>query len=193
MSFSNRAQVITFVITLGTIALIETSIGVWALVRHEQIDALPLMRHEILNRAKAEDKPVWDRMQSTLQCCGIDGPADYRGIDAIPWACCNTNLMSVNNTVGACPHIYKRGCQHVVLTRTKTILLRLFLIALCSVLLLISFIALTTCYARIYKDRADRRAHSEMERMSAQDARDPETKDSLLARQSSYPNKPNDS
>lgn len=192
MNFSNRGQIVIFVVTLATVALIETGIGIWALVRHEQIDALVPVPHSALKRAIAEDKPVWDHMQSTLQCCGVDGPTDYRnfeemrGVLATPWSCCNTNMMTINRTDGGCTHIYKRGCQHVVVNRTKTILLRIFLVALCSVLLQISFIACTTCYARIYKDRAERRAHSEMERrVSAQDARDPETKDTLLAHQPS--------
>ncbi|KAH0951559.1 hypothetical protein HN011_005407 [Eciton burchellii] len=194
MNFSNRGQVIIFTVTLATIVLIETGVGIWALVRHEQIDGLSSMRHEIINRALAEEKSVWDHMQSTLQCCGIDGPSDYRGqgIDAIPWSCCNANLMTDNRTEGSCTHIYKRGCQHVVANRTKTILLRVFLLALCSVLLQISFIACTTCYARIYKDRMDKRAQLEMRRVSIQDIRDLETKNNLLARRLSS-HKANDS
>lgn len=83
-------------------------------------------------------------MKLQLQCCGVDGPTDYRnfeemrGVLATPWSCCNTNMMTINRTDGGCTHIYKRGCQHVVVNRTKTILLRIFLVALCSVLLQVS-------------------------------------------------------
>jgi len=57
-------------------------------------------------------------------------------MDAIPWSCCNTtNQENENSTGGVCTTLNKRGCQHVVLSRTKSILLHIFLLALCSVLL----------------------------------------------------------
>ncbi|EFN60284.1 Tetraspanin-3 [Camponotus floridanus] len=135
LNFSNRGQVIIFAVTLTTITLIETSVGIWALVRHEQVDALPSTQHdEIFALAITDEKSTWNHMQSTLQCCGIDGPSDYRGTDAIPWSCCNTTNLA-NDTEGICTTLYKRGCQLVVLNRTKSILLHVFLLALCSVLL----------------------------------------------------------
>ncbi|XP_020291324.1 leukocyte surface antigen CD53-like [Pseudomyrmex gracilis] len=155
LNFYNRMQVITFAVALGTIALIETCVGIWALVRHEQIDTLlPEQHDEIFALAISDEKTTWDHMQSTLQCCGIDGPNDYRNVQAIPWSCCNKSLDLVDNNIdGTCGNIYKRGCQHVVLNRTRSILLHIFLLALCSVLLQISFMACMTCYARIYKDK----------------------------------------
>ncbi|XP_012054782.1 PREDICTED: uncharacterized protein LOC105617841 [Atta cephalotes] len=114
-----------------------------------------------------------------LQCCGIDGPSDYRSVESIPWSCCNTTNQE-NNTGGACTTINKRGCQHVVLNRTRSILLHVFLLALCSVLLQISFIACTTCYIRIYKDRMERRASEMAMRTSLQDTRETDTKNNLL-------------
>lgn len=78
-------------------------------------------------------------MKLQLHCCGIDAAADYRGQNSIPWSCCNTtNLANDNSTEGACTNIYKRGCQHVVINRTRSILLHIFLLALCSVLLQVS-------------------------------------------------------
>ncbi|KAL6429208.1 hypothetical protein ACFW04_008141 [Cataglyphis niger] len=186
LNFSNRGQVIIFALALSIIALIETSIGIWALVRHEQVETLPSAQYdEIFARAITDEKSTWDHMQSTLHCCGIDGPSDYRGTDAIPWSCCNTtSLENDNGTEGVCTTIYKRGCQHVVLNRTRSILLHVFLLTLCSVLLQVSFIACTTCYARIYKDKMDRRRASEIaKRLSLQE---PDTKDVLLTNRSKY-------
>lgn len=186
LDFSNKGQVIIFAVALAIMVLIETSVGIWTLVRHEQIDTLSSTRHEeVFALAIADEKSIWDHMQSTLQCCGIDGPSDYRGVDAIPWSCCNTTNQE-NNTGGACTAINKRGCQHVVLSRTRSILLHVFLLALCSVLLQISFIACTTCYVRIYKDRMERRTSQIVARTSLQDAREADTKNSLLTRQSKY-------
>ncbi|XP_011171450.1 23 kDa integral membrane protein isoform X1 [Solenopsis invicta] len=188
LDFSNKGQVIIFAVVLAIIVLVETSVGIWTLVRHEQIDTLSPMRHEeIFSLAVTDDKSVWEHMQSALRCCGIDGPSDYRGVNAIPWSCCNrTNHENDNNTEGACAAIYKRGCQHVVLNRTRSILLHVFLLALCSVLLQISFIACTTCYVRIYKDRMERRTSEIATRMSLQDIKEVDTKNRLLMRQAKY-------
>ncbi|XP_011687528.1 PREDICTED: leukocyte surface antigen CD53-like isoform X1 [Wasmannia auropunctata] len=138
LDFSNKGQVIVLAIALAIIVLIETSVGIWTLVRHEQIDTLSAARHqEIFALAITDDKPIWDHMQSALRCCGIDGSSDYRGKGEIPWSCCNTTNQETDNdsTAGACTVMYKRGCQHVVLSRTRSILLHVFLLALCSVLL----------------------------------------------------------
>ncbi|XP_029155455.1 leukocyte surface antigen CD53-like [Nylanderia fulva] len=187
LNFSNRSQVIIFAIVLSIIALVEIVVGIWALVRHEQVEILPSSRHdEIFALAITDEKSTWDHMQSTLQCCGIDGPSDYRGTEAIPWSCCNTTNLANDNSIegGVCTTIYKRGCQHVVLNRTKSILLHIFLLALCSMLLQVSFIACATCYVRIYKDKMDRRRASEVPRnMSPQ-----ENKDVLLTHRSSLVN-----
>ncbi|KYN41611.1 hypothetical protein ALC56_03971 [Trachymyrmex septentrionalis] len=135
LDFSNKGQVIIFAIAMAIIVLIETGVGIWALVRHEQIDTLSSTRHEeIFALAVTDEKSIWDHMQSMLQCCGIDGPSDYRSVKSIPWSCCNT-MNQKNNTGDVCTTINKRGCQHVVLNRTRSILIHVFLLALCSVLL----------------------------------------------------------
>ncbi|KYM75628.1 Tetraspanin-7 [Atta colombica] len=180
LDFSNKGQVIIFAIAMAIIVLIQTGVGIWALVRHEQIDILSSTQYEeIFALAVTDEKSIWDHMQSTLQCCGIDGPSDYRSVESIPWSCCNTTNQE-NNTGDACTTINKRGCQHVVLNRTRSILLHVFLLALCSVLLQISFIACTTCYVRIYKDRMERRASEMAVRTSLQDTRETDTKNNLL-------------
>lgn len=62
-----------FAVALGTIALIQTCVGIWALVRHEQIDTLSPERHnEIFALAVKEDKATWDRMQSAVNKLDID-------------------------------------------------------------------------------------------------------------------------
>lgn len=183
LNFSNKSQVIIFVIVLAIIVLIEIVVGIWALVQHEQVDILPSSRHDkIFALAITDEKSTWDHMQSTLQCCGIDGPSDYRGTDAIPWSCCNTtNLANDNGAQGVCTTIYKRGCQHVVLNRTKSILVHIFLLALCSLLFLVFFIACATCYVRIYIDKIDRRRTSEVAKnLSLQE----DNKDVLLTHRS---------
>lgn len=57
-----------FAVALGTIALVETCVGIWALVRHEQIDTLlPEQHDEIFALAVSDEKAIWDHMQSTVK------------------------------------------------------------------------------------------------------------------------------
>lgn len=70
-----------------------------------------------------------------LRCCGINGPTDYRNQDAVPWSCCNiSSLTNPSDDKGVCTSMYAHGCQHAVINHTRSILLYIFLLALCSVL-----------------------------------------------------------
>ncbi|XP_032671543.1 tetraspanin-3-like isoform X2 [Odontomachus brunneus] len=190
LNFSNRGQVITFAVALTIITVTEIGVGIWALVRHEQVDALPTARlEENFALATTDQKSTWDHMQAKLHCCGLDGPADYRGQDSIPWSCCNTTLVNDNITEAACTNIYKRGCQHVVINHIRSILLHVFLLALCSVLLQISFILCICCYTKIYKKKMEKRSQSEV----GKHVSEPDTKDNLLARRSKHLNNADDS
>ena len=159
LDFSNTGQVIIFSVVLIIVTVVNTSAGIWALVRHEQVDLLPIAHLEqAFSLAVSDEKPLWDRMHSKLHCCGINGPADYRGQDAIPWSCCDTSSISnSSDSKGACTTMYARGCQHVVISRNRSILLHIFLLALCTVLLQIGFIMCMSCYARSSRERMERR------------------------------------
>ncbi|KAG7208532.1 hypothetical protein KM043_014750 [Ampulex compressa] len=159
LNFTNRSQVVIFAVCLAIISAVQTGAGVWALVRHEQVDALPVAHLEkVFALAVTDDKHVWDHMQSRLHCCGVSGPASYRKEDAIPWSCCDTSsLANSNDTKGVCTSIYARGCHHVVINRTRSVLLHVFLLALCSVLLQVCFILCTTCYTKACKERLKKR------------------------------------
>lgn len=159
LDFTSRGQVIIFSIALLIVTAVNTSAGIWALVKHEQVDILPRTHLEqVFDLGASDDKLLWDRMHSKLRCCGINGPEDYRSQDAIPWSCCETasSLENSSDSKGACM-IHARGCYHVVINRTKSILLHIFLLALCTVLLQVCFIVCMTCYARACKDRVKRR------------------------------------
>jgi len=57
-----------FAIALAIIVLIETGVGIWTLVRHEQIDTLSSAQHEkIFALAVTDKKSIWDHMQSTVK------------------------------------------------------------------------------------------------------------------------------
>ncbi|XP_012062120.1 PREDICTED: uncharacterized protein LOC105625398, partial [Atta cephalotes] len=66
LDFSNKGQVIIFAIAMAIIVLIQTGVGIWALVRHEQINILSSTQYEeIFALAVTDEKSIWDHMQST--------------------------------------------------------------------------------------------------------------------------------
>ncbi|KAI4504558.1 hypothetical protein M0802_000108 [Mischocyttarus mexicanus] len=135
LEFTQKTQVILFVISLAIIGLFEITAGIWALVRHEQIDFLPVARLETIFVAK-DNKQLWEHVQTKFHCCGMDGPADYRGQNSVPWSCCDTSLsLKSNNDKSTCSSIYARGCHHVMISRARSILLHVFLLGLGGLLL----------------------------------------------------------
>lgn len=54
-----------------------------------------------------------------MQCCGVDGPLDYRRL-SLPWSCCSRPEHAYES---ACDTHYKRGCLAVVSEQIKYTLL----------------------------------------------------------------------
>lgn len=54
-----------------------------------------------------------------LQCCGVDGPLDYRRL-SLPWSCCSRPEHAYES---ACDTHYKRGCLAVLTEQIKIRLL----------------------------------------------------------------------
>ncbi|CAK9798104.1 Tspan3 [Anthophora plagiata] len=189
LDFTYKGQVVIFSVALIIITILNTSAGIWALVRHEQVDLLPIAHLErIFEFAISTDKPLWDRMHSKLRCCGINGPADYRNQDAVPWSCCNTMLFAdSSDDKGVCTTMYAHGCQHIVINRTKSILLHIFLLALCTVLLQVCFITCMACYVRACRERMERRKELIIAAQSlARASKDLGVNDILLNQQTKY-------
>ncbi|KAJ6642401.1 23 kDa integral membrane protein, partial [Pseudolycoriella hygida] len=70
---------------------------------------------------KYEFSHSWNRIQEQYQCCGVDGPTDYRrGASALPWSCCG---KSEDPFVTDCSQIYQRGCLGVLTHTIKKLLL----------------------------------------------------------------------
>lgn len=192
LEFTHKGQVIIFATSLAVISLLETSAGVWSLVRHEQIDSLPAARLDKILAASTteENKPMWEHIQTKFHCCGVDGPSDYRGQNSVPWSCCDTSgSLQSNNDKATCTTIYARGCHHVMVNRTRSILLHIFLLGLCSVLMKICLIIAATCYVKAISDRIESRIQETLaRRTSTVQVPNHQTENSakLLNRQSSY-------
>lgn len=189
LDFTNTGQVIIFSIALTIITISNTSAGIWTLVRHEQVDLLPAADiQQIFQNATTDNKSAWDHVQSKLHCCGINGPTDYHLHDAIPWSCCDTtSITNPSNNKGVCTTMYARGCQHIVLKHTRSILLHIFLLALCTVLLQVCFVICMCCYVKACRQRIERRKElMNISQLSARASKDLGTNDNLLSHQLKY-------
>ncbi|KAF7393053.1 23 kDa integral membrane protein-like [Vespula maculifrons] len=184
--FTQKGQAILFVTSLVIISLFEMSAGIWALVRHEQIDFLPTAHLKTIFMDK-ENQPLWEHIQAKFLCCGMDGPIDYRGKNSVPWSCCDiSSSLNPNNDKFTCTSMYGRGCHHVMINRTKSILLHVFLLSLGKLLLEIFLIICTTCYMKAFVDRIERRRQDALtRRISSQVVYHPDNNKKLLDQQSS--------
>ncbi|XP_043249636.1 23 kDa integral membrane protein-like [Colletes gigas] len=184
IDFTNTSQVTILSMALIIVTIVNASAGIWALVRHEQVDILPtLYLEKAFALATSDDKVFWDHMHSELHCCGINGPVDYHNHDAVPWSCCDTVslLSNVDDNKGICATMYARGCQHVVINRTRSILLHVFLLALCAVLLQVCFVIGMCCYVRACRERLTESMIATQ--TLARASKDLGTNDNLLGRQ----------
>ncbi|XP_054001620.1 tetraspanin-3-like isoform X2 [Hylaeus anthracinus] len=187
VDFTNRSQVIIFFLALIIVTIINTSTGIWALVRHERVDVLPVdYLNQVFEHAVSNDKASWDRMYFKLRCCGVNGPIDYRDHDAVPWSCCDTTSVLANSddSIGTCNTMYAKGCHQVVINRTRSILLHVFLLALCTVLLQVGYIICMTCYMKACREFTERRNDLiATAQMLARASKDMGTNDILLSQQ----------
>ncbi|XP_014598004.1 PREDICTED: 23 kDa integral membrane protein-like [Polistes canadensis] len=186
LEFTQKSQVILFVTSLAIIGILETTAGIWALVRHEQIDFLPATRLRTVFVAK-DNEQLWEHVQTKFQCCGMDGPTDYRGQNSVPWSCCDTLVsLKSNNDKSTCTSMYARGCHHVMISRARSILLHVFLLGLGGLLLKICLIICSACYVKAFTDRIERRRQDALtRRISSQVIYQPDNNSKLLNRQSS--------
>lgn len=197
VDFTNRGQVIIFSTALMIVIIINMSAGIWALIRHEQVDLLAIAHHKhVFELAVSENhtdlgninSALWDQIHSELHCCGINGPTDYLSKDAVPWSCCVTSsLTNTTNSKGICITMYARGCQYVIINRIRSILLHIFLLALFTVLLQICFMTCMLCYERTCRERMKRRKKLiTLAQSFAQASKDLGTNDNILNQQSKY-------
>ncbi|XP_011503267.1 PREDICTED: uncharacterized protein LOC105366507 isoform X2 [Ceratosolen solmsi marchali] len=145
--YSSKSQVISLATLITIIGVIETCVGIWALVRHQQIYALPekVLQKAVLALSDSKSEDLWHRIHIKLNCCGINGASeDFRQQHKhVPWSCCYEPQEIENNKKNC-----ERGCHHLVIHRTQSILLYTFLLALSSIILKACTISLAWCYAK---------------------------------------------
>ncbi|XP_011184556.1 leukocyte surface antigen CD53 [Zeugodacus cucurbitae] len=117
----------TFIAALVACICIQFFICGWSLAMRESlptsveifIDDSFVEFLDKFSRTKVDNLHLWNRMQSQLQCCGVDGPLDYRRL-SLPWSCCSRPEHAYES---ACDTHYKRGCLSVVSEQIRNRLL----------------------------------------------------------------------
>ncbi|XP_044732806.1 23 kDa integral membrane protein-like [Chrysoperla carnea] len=107
----HQPHVLMFSATLVIIIGLEIGMGFWNLVEYHtyEDDTTSLMRESYQRFVSNQsDFNIWNRVQTKLRCCGLEGPAGYH--DSIPASCCVLDLGPEGEHHSSCPGIYQRGC-----------------------------------------------------------------------------------
>lgn len=76
----------------------ELAVGISAcLFKADLDDILRESMRKSINRSTRDDLIAWDKTQSRMQCCGIDGTYDWtdnRQGGRIPASCCNPSAVN---------------------------------------------------------------------------------------------------
>jgi len=121
-------HVVLFVLITVVAIGCEIAIGIWSMVLWSKVadQSARLMSSSFQGFVKDNyDKNQWTRLQTELQCCGINNVSDYSTIGSpsgsIPISCCNTSTT-------ACLSMYAQGCKAPLIKYVKTLMLDIALI-----------------------------------------------------------------
>lgn len=113
----SHCMTITFASFLLTILIIQVAVAVYAFLVLKNSDAnandVRKQYTEIFDsywQPQAGPREIVDIIQGSLECCGIDGPDDYRKINhngTIPWSCCG---KEEGGFCTSADKIYGQGC-----------------------------------------------------------------------------------
>ncbi|XP_021934824.1 CD63 antigen-like [Zootermopsis nevadensis] len=111
----NTCHLYMFSFLLITVIMIEFGSAIWGLTSRANFEDEMTKAMEESFSSYAKDKAVadeWKSLQKALECCGIDGPNDYRRFGVVDWSCC----LSETQREGSCHVMKQQGCL-VSLTR----------------------------------------------------------------------------
>ncbi|KAM3961804.1 CD63 antigen [Aphomia sociella] len=124
----NHCMIITFSVFLLIIFVAELAVGIAGYVKHKDLEN-NIMRH--LNDTikdyptNADVRRTFDIIQTDLQCCGINGPKDWKNNNIpIPSTCCDGQEIT-NGTPYNCdstsPTLHQDGCLQKVVQHLQEI------------------------------------------------------------------------
>ncbi|XP_063227097.1 CD151 antigen-like [Bacillus rossius redtenbacheri] len=155
----HRGRLVLFSALLVLLLLAEAGAAAWALVlRAEMPEGVARLVQESFSFAGAD--PARDSLQEQLQCCGANGPADYRAQGAVPWSCCSEDRSSPSpsSSSGDCHHVHQGGCLLKVGRYAQARLLEAALAAVAAFLLQAGGVFCTCCLCNTieHEKRRDR-------------------------------------
>ncbi|XP_071041930.1 CD63 antigen-like [Parasteatoda tepidariorum] len=105
----NHVMVLVFALLVFVIIVLEIAGGICAYSYRVKTEAfLKKSMEESLSRNHNDTLKIWDALQSHLECCGTNGPADYRKHNfTVPRSCCKT---SASNATCVEADAFQDGC-----------------------------------------------------------------------------------
>ncbi|CAH2217334.1 jg5644 [Pararge aegeria aegeria] len=128
----NHCMIVTFSAFLLIIFIAELAIGIAGYMKHKDLETSLMRSLNDSIKHYSNDTSIqhnFDIIQTDLQCCGINGPADWKNNSLpIPSTCCAGQEL-VENTPVTCtetsPTLHKKGCLDEILTHLKPLSLLL--------------------------------------------------------------------
>ncbi|KAK0174454.1 hypothetical protein PV327_010221 [Microctonus hyperodae] len=155
----NSLQFIMFTLVLVFITFIETSVGIWTLVKRERMDAiLSTSLEESLTIVKIHKNLTnFNATQLKFDCCGYD--ESFLNLESPSRQCCEF-IKQNEESRNICDDIYGRDCRHLLINQNCSILHRTFLLTLSSVIFQVFVIASIICYAKFLRKQRLRQQNS---------------------------------
>lgn len=160
-------HIVLFMVFTLVLLACEFAVGIWSIILWDEVDvgSIELMTSSFdelitLNYYKKD----WNKLQSQLHCCGLNGKDDYtKKSDSYPTSCFLNNNDS-NSTV-----IYEDGCKRPLVKYIKRILIDGAIIGfMCAVFQGFGIFAFYTYFKTLREERSERLARrSAMQREMA--------------------------
>lgn len=158
----SHCMMVTFACLLLTILILQVAVAIYVFVTVKNsgdISFKDTYVKEVFNHYKDSDeqRDIVNTIQETLECCGVDGPSDFRsslGID-VPGSCCGRPKDSTCDPLNS----FKKGCAKSLEELFKSALTILGGVALGIAAAELIGIIFALCLANSIKN-AERRGYS---------------------------------
>ncbi|XP_043273828.1 uncharacterized protein [Venturia canescens] len=136
----NRLQLSMFLTLVVFVAIIEASVGVWALIDHGKVDTaiFKILEHELATVGSIDQRSGLNSSEIKVKCCGFEESSTWTEDQVISWSCCNTRPLSGNQEYESgdiCSVFYIDECRDLALHRYRSILIYTSVVAFCATII----------------------------------------------------------
>lgn len=146
----------TFSVFLIVLIISEFGGAIWALVSTVKLQDEMVKFMETSFSSYATNKDVaekWKSLQQQMQCCGIDGPTDYRGTGKLDWSCCK----QATQNEASCHSILQGGCLVSLTQDIQNRVLWMSVLSIATAIIQISGVFCSCCLSNALKAEVQRR------------------------------------